>query len=82
MVPFDQNARFIGRELQLTKLERKLFVGASTTKVAITGPGGIGKTQLALELAHRIRQKLKNCSVFWISASDMESLYHAYVHIA
>jgi hypothetical protein len=35
-----------------------------------------------LELAYRIRQELKNCSVFWISASDMESLYQAYAHIA
>ncbi|OCK75835.1 HET-domain-containing protein, partial [Lepidopterella palustris CBS 459.81] len=82
IVPFDQNARFIGRESQLAELKGMLFVGASTTKVAITGPGGIGKTQLALELAYRIRQELKNCSVFWISASDKESLYQAYAHIA
>jgi Cdc6-like AAA superfamily ATPase len=68
--------------LQLAELEAKLFVGALTTKVAITGPGGTGKTQLALELAYRIRQQLKNCSVFWVSASDMESLYQAYSHIA
>jgi tetratricopeptide (TPR) repeat protein len=33
-------------------------------------------------LAYRIRQELKNCSVFWISASDKESLYQAYAHIA
>jgi KaiC/GvpD/RAD55 family RecA-like ATPase len=68
--------------LQLAKLEQKLFVGASTTKVAITGPGGIGKTQLALALAYRIRQKYKNCSVFWISVSDEESIHQGYAHIA
>jgi tetratricopeptide (TPR) repeat protein len=68
--------------LQLAELERKLFVGALTTKVAITGPGGIGKTQLALALAYRIRQERKNCSVFWISASDKESIHQGYAHIA
>jgi tetratricopeptide (TPR) repeat protein len=82
IVPFDQNARFVGRESQLAELEQKLFVGASTTKVAITGPSGIGKTQLALALAYRIRQECKYCSVFWISASDEESIHQGYAHIA
>jgi KaiC/GvpD/RAD55 family RecA-like ATPase len=68
--------------LQLAELEQKLFVRASTTKVAITGPGGIGKTQLALALAYRIRQECKDCSVFWISASDKESIQQGYANIA
>jgi tetratricopeptide (TPR) repeat protein len=33
-------------------------------------------------LAYRIRRELKNCSVFWMSARNMESLYQAYAHIA
>jgi hypothetical protein len=33
-------------------------------------------------LAYRIRQEFKDCSVFWIPASDMESLHQAYAHIA
>lgn len=82
IVPFDQNAQFVGREFQLAELERTLFVGTSTTKVAITGPGGVGKTQLALALAYRVRQELKTCSVFWVSARDKESIHQAYAHIA
>ncbi|RDL31839.1 uncharacterized protein BP5553_09241 [Venustampulla echinocandica] len=82
IVPFDRNARFVGRESQLADLRRKLFVGVSITKVAITGSGGIGKTQLALELAYRIREEFKNCLVFWIPTSDMESLHQAYAYIA
>ncbi|KAF1944328.1 HET-domain-containing protein [Clathrospora elynae] len=82
IVPFDQNARFVGRESQLNELKEKLQAGATTARVAITGPGGIGKTQLALELVYRFRQERKICSVFWISASDKESLYQGYAHIA
>jgi tetratricopeptide (TPR) repeat protein len=33
-------------------------------------------------LAYRIRQEYKNCSIFWIPASDIESLRQAYTHIA
>jgi hypothetical protein len=33
-------------------------------------------------LAYRIREKFKDCSVFWILASDMESLHQSYTHIA
>ena len=50
--------------------------------MALTGPGGIGKTQLALELAYRAREELKSCLVFWISASDRESVYQSFTHIA
>jgi AAA+ ATPase superfamily predicted ATPase len=52
VIPFPRNAHFIGRESQLAELEKKLFARQSTVKIAITGPGGVGKTQLALELAY------------------------------
>jgi hypothetical protein len=65
IIPFSRNPRFVGRESQLTELEAKLFSNArTTTTLAIVGPGGIGKSQLALELAHRTRWNNKRCSVF------------------
>lgn len=42
--------------------------------IAITGVGGTGKSQLAHELAHRIRRKSKSCVVFYIDVSDIDSL--------
>jgi hypothetical protein len=81
-VPFDRNPRFTGRESLLASFEEKLFVGEQTTKTAIVGLGGIGKTQLALELAYRTRTKYQNCSVFWIPATDMDSLHQAYRDVA
>jgi len=81
-VPFDKNPNFTGRGTQLAQLEGKLFVGEQTTKVAITGLGGIGKTQLVLALVYRVRDKYRNCSVIWIPATNMESLHQAYLNVA
>jgi chromosomal replication initiation ATPase DnaA len=71
IVPFSQNDRFVGRELQLAELEAKLFSDKQSTMLAIVGPRGTGKSQLALELAHRTRQKNKNSSIFWVDASNL-----------
>ncbi|KAF1960429.1 HET-domain-containing protein [Byssothecium circinans] len=83
IIPFSQNPRFVGRESQLAELEAKLFSNEhTTTTLAIVGPGGTGKSQLALEVAHRTRQNNKSCSVFWIDASDKDSLYQSYASVA
>jgi hypothetical protein len=83
IIPFSRNPRFVGRESQLVELEAKLFSNDhTTTTLAIAGPGGTGKSQLALEVAHRTRQSNKSCSVFWIDASDKDSLYQSYARVA
>ncbi|KAF1952777.1 HET-domain-containing protein [Byssothecium circinans] len=82
IIPFSQNDQFVGRESQLAELEAMLFGKKRATTMAIIGPAGTGKSQLALEVAHRTRQRNKNWSVFWIDASDMDSLYRSYASIA
>ncbi|RII24862.1 hypothetical protein CUC08_Gglean005676 [Alternaria sp. MG1] len=83
IIPFSRNPRFVGRESQLAELEAKLFTNEqTTTTLAIVGPGGTGKSQLALEVAHRTRQNNKSCSVFWMDASDKDSLYQSYAGVA
>ncbi|KAH0558830.1 hypothetical protein GP486_004529 [Trichoglossum hirsutum] len=82
LVPFERNPHFTGRESQLARLEEKLYVKDRAAEIAITGLGGVGKTQLALELAYRAREKYENCSVIWMLATSMENLQQAYVHAA
>jgi tetratricopeptide (TPR) repeat protein len=83
IIPFSRNESFVGRESQLVELEAKLFSNVlTTTTLAITGPGGTGKSQLALETAYRTKQNNRSCSVFWMDASDRDSLYRSYAAVA
>jgi hypothetical protein len=83
IIPFSRNESFVGREPQLAEVEAKLFSNdQTTTKLAIVGLGGTGKSQLALEVAHKTRLNNKSCSVFWMDASDKESLYRSYTSVA
>jgi len=58
-----------------------LFAEDRTTKIAVSGLGGIGKTSLAIELVYRTRNKHKDCSIFWVPASDTRSLRQAFLNI-
>jgi hypothetical protein len=71
LVPFSRNKQFIGRSSVLDKLLAKINPDDfedGCQRVAITGLGGIGKTQIALEAAFRIQKAIPDCPVFWISA--------------
>lgn len=76
-VPLTRNHRCVGRISQLNELEAKLFIKGYCRRVAIIGLGGVGKTQVALELAYQTRDKRPDCSVFWIPA-NMENVQQAY----
>ncbi|KAK0756133.1 hypothetical protein N5P37_011345 [Trichoderma harzianum] len=82
IVPFERNPSFTSRESDLKRLRQMLFPGQHTAKVAISGLGGVGKTQLALELVYRVKNDHKNCSVIWIPATSKESLGQAYRNAA
>ncbi|KAJ5926086.1 Acyl transferase/acyl hydrolase/lysophospholipase, partial [Penicillium verrucosum] len=80
-VPFERNPRYVDREV-VVKVKRRLFVKNRAERIAIFGLGGIGKTQIALELAYQTREIYPDCAIFWLPAVDMESLQHAYQMIA
>lgn len=50
-----QLTSFVGREAELAAIRRMLTTGADATRLlTLTGPGGSGKTRLALEVASRM----------------------------
>ncbi|TPX17469.1 uncharacterized protein E0L32_003112 [Thyridium curvatum] len=71
-VPLPVNPRFVGRTQILNELQTKLFDN-DNGKIALVGLAGVGKTQIALQLAVYVRDNMQDRSVFWLSALSMPS---------
>ncbi|PWY86613.1 purine and uridine phosphorylase [Aspergillus sclerotioniger CBS 115572] len=82
MVPFRKNLGFVGREEEIARAEGLIMQQDGPGRVAICGLGGVGKTQVALELAYRMRTVDPECSIFWVSCTSYESVGQAYMSIA
>jgi WD40 repeat protein len=72
IVPFPRNGDFVGRDGDLERLHASLS-GSGSGPVGIrpaglTGMGGIGKTQLAVEYVHRHRGDYPD-GIYWIDAA-------------
>ncbi|MBN2444758.1 MAG: toll/interleukin-1 receptor domain-containing protein, partial [Spirochaetales bacterium] len=82
-VPFLRNNTFTGREEILTTLDAALESGhtaAVTQPRAITGLGGIGKTQVALEYVYR---HLSHYDViWWVRGENTQTLGNDYIAFA
>ncbi|KAL3441720.1 putative kinesin light chain [Aspergillus insuetus] len=82
MIPFAKNPHFVGRQKEIQILEDLISAPDGPRKLAITGLGGVGKTQIALELAYRIRDREPECSIFWIPCTSYEAVEQACMSIA
>ncbi|KXH58327.1 hypothetical protein CSAL01_13102 [Colletotrichum salicis] len=65
----------------LTRLLERIPPSANNDacqRTAIVGLGGIGKTQVAIEAAYRVRDAHPDCSVFWVPAMNTVMFENAY----
>jgi tetratricopeptide (TPR) repeat protein len=72
----ERNLRFVGRQEQLKLLAATLKRGEADPAagvMAIVGMGGVGKTQLACEFAHRFGRFFAG-GVFWLSCADPQAI--------
>ncbi|MCB0036575.1 MAG: hypothetical protein KDE51_21230, partial [Anaerolineales bacterium] len=69
---YGRNPHFVGRENELRQLAAKLKAGQHMA-IAATGLGGIGKSQLAIEFAHRYGQFFAG-GVYWVSMAQAETV--------
>lgn len=82
-IPYPRNPLFTGRERILTQIADSLKMGQPTMlsqPLAISGLGGVGKTQIAIEYAYRQRQDYQ--TILWTLAGNRESLVAGYITIA
>lgn len=82
-VPSPRNLFFIGREAILQRMHEVLRPQKTrglTQSWALSGLGGIGKTQTAIEYAYRSMQDYT--AIFWVTAETPESLLASFVTIA
>ncbi|CAG9999707.1 unnamed protein product [Clonostachys byssicola] len=79
-LPFQKSRNFVGRQEIIDNLQQLVFVNSDHQRVALVGLGGMGKTQIALRIAHLMKNnelEQKDYSVLWISAFSMASFEQA-----
>ena len=72
IVPYQRNNDFVGRTADLLALGTKFLLG-DTTSVVVTGIGGVGKTQVAVEFAFRFGRYFPG-GVYWLSFAQADSV--------
>jgi len=83
MVPYDKNPLFVGRDSLLRDLREKLQETKPKKyqhRIAISGMGGVGKTQVAIEYSNRYRDDYS--AIYWISAVNQAALLSGFRGIA
>jgi hypothetical protein len=80
-VPYHPNPYFTGRQLFLAEVHARLTArDAERRRVVLTGLGGMGKTQLAVE--HAYRQRADYDLVWWVRSEQSASLLGDYAALA
>ena len=81
--PILRTPHFTGRESLLLKLHNALASNIETNSqrvIVLFGPGGIGKTQIAIEYIHRHKKQYR--PIIWIDGTSLESTRSSFFHFA
>ncbi|KAK6356082.1 hypothetical protein TWF718_000456 [Orbilia javanica] len=79
-MPFLRNREFVGREGDLRQISNYFTESRSADTpciFALTGTGGMGKTQIAIEYAYRHHHDYT--AIFWISAASEDTIRASFI---
>ncbi|SPO02493.1 uncharacterized protein DNG_05166 [Cephalotrichum gorgonifer] len=79
-IPFCRDPDFVNREDILDQMDR--WYSVPVGRVALVGLGGVGKSQLAIEFAHRIAEARSDVWMFWIYAGKQAHVEEGFRTIA
>ncbi|KAF4547193.1 Hypothetical protein D9617_54g000270 [Elsinoe fawcettii] len=80
-VPFARNRAFTGRDQELSIIGSRFKPGSASSRIAIYGLGGVGKSACALEYAYR-EASVSQEPVYWITAISVESFNRSLQDVA
>ncbi|KAF4946353.1 hypothetical protein FSARC_14214 [Fusarium sarcochroum] len=79
-VPFSPDPNYIDRKKIMSWLGEKM--AQANSRAALVGLGGVGKSQIAIQFAHRFRQASEDAYVFWVYGGSKCRFEQAYKKIA
>ncbi|KAK8131610.1 hypothetical protein PG984_008048 [Apiospora sp. TS-2023a] len=80
VIPFNRDRDCVQRDTILDQVDR--LCSEPALRVALVGLGGVGKSQIAIEYANRVRDRSPETWVFWVDASSAASYEQRFREIA
>ena len=79
-IPFSRDPDFVNRGNILGQIDQRCSEPAA--RVALVGLGGVGKSQLAIEFAHRVAARQPDTWVFWVHSGTQARVEEGFRTIA
>lgn len=80
-VPFSRDRNFVPRDGLVESLLEHVR-SDDHSRMGLSGMGGVGKTQIAIEFAYAFRESNADAAVFWVFAGSSERLLELFGQIA
>ena len=77
--PFAPDPKFTGRETVIADLDAGF---GNFRRMALVGWAGVGKSQVAIEYAHRVRKSRPSTRIYWVRGARRDTFINSYQSLA